>query len=86
MTTAESLLSPEAFFLGIDAGGSKTTAVIVDSQGHTCGHGQAGSANYHTVGLDNGGGSSYRGRGTGLSKRRMPDSTQRGLDWGRRSR
>jgi N-acetylglucosamine kinase-like BadF-type ATPase len=46
------LLSPEEFFLGIDGGGSKTAAVIVDSQGRIRGHGQAGSANYHTVGLE----------------------------------
>jgi len=52
MTTAESLMSPELFFLGIDGGGSKTTAVVVDSQGHICGHGRAGSANHHTVGLE----------------------------------
>ena len=37
--------------LGIDGGGSKTQAVIVDSAGHTRGNGQAGSANQHAVGL-----------------------------------
>jgi glucosamine kinase len=37
--------------LGIDGGGSKTQAVIVDAAGHTRGNGQAGSANQHAVGL-----------------------------------
>lgn len=37
--------------LGIDGGGSKTQAVIVDALGHTLGRGQAGSANQHAVGL-----------------------------------
>jgi len=39
-------------YLGVDAGGSKTIAIVVDAQGHECGHGQAGSANYATVGLE----------------------------------
>ncbi len=38
--------------LGIDGGGSKTRAVVVDTQGNECGRGLAGSANYNTVGVE----------------------------------
>ncbi len=38
-------------FLGIDGGGSKTLAIIVDVMGHERGRGQAGSSNYAAVGL-----------------------------------
>ena len=40
------------YFLGIDGGGSKTAAVIVDTGGIRRGQGHAGSANYHAVGLE----------------------------------
>jgi len=40
------------FYLGIDGGGSKTLAVIVDAEGQERGRGQAGSSNYSAVGLD----------------------------------
>lgn len=38
-------------FLGVDGGGSKTLAILVDGQGRELGRGRAGSANYHTAGL-----------------------------------
>src|SRR5215475_6372546 len=38
-------------FLGIDGGGSKTVAVIVDADGNLLGQARAGSANHHAVGL-----------------------------------
>ncbi len=38
-------------FLGIDGGGTKTRAVLVDSHGTLLGQGEAGSSNYHNVGL-----------------------------------
>ncbi len=39
-------------FLGIDGGGSKTLAVIVDAQGQERGHALAGSSNYQAVGVE----------------------------------
>lgn len=39
-------------FLGVDGGGSKTLAVIVDAEGAEHGRGLAGGSNYHAVGLD----------------------------------
>lgn len=40
------------YYLGIDAGGSKTDAVIVDDQGQKVGEGHAGEANFHNVGIE----------------------------------
>lgn len=40
------------FALGVDGGGSKTLAVIVNEQGVEIGRGLAGGANYNTVGLE----------------------------------
>ena len=42
----------EAYYLGVDGGGSKTLAVIVDEHGEELGRGLAGSANYNAVGLE----------------------------------
>ncbi|MDQ2717887.1 MAG: hypothetical protein M3Z08_23575, partial [Chloroflexota bacterium] len=39
-------------YLGVDGGGTKTLAVVVDAQGQERGRGLAGSANYNAVGLD----------------------------------
>ena len=44
-------LSGQRYYLGIDGGGSKTLAVIVDTQGREQGRGQAGSSNHMAVGL-----------------------------------
>ncbi|MGH2507553.1 MAG: BadF/BadG/BcrA/BcrD ATPase family protein, partial [Ktedonobacteraceae bacterium] len=41
-----------AFALGVDGGGSKTLAVIVNEQGNEVGRGLAGSANYQVIGLE----------------------------------
>lgn len=38
-------------FLGIDGGGTKTRAILVDSAGVVLGEGRASSSNYHNVGL-----------------------------------
>ena len=40
------------FALGVDGGGSKTLAVIVNQRGEEVGRGLAGSANYNAVGLE----------------------------------
>lgn len=40
------------YTLGVDGGGSKTLAVVVNARGEEVGRGLAGSANYHTVGLE----------------------------------
>ncbi len=40
------------YYVGVDGGGSKTLAVVVDAQGHERGHGMAGSANHTAVGLE----------------------------------
>lgn len=37
--------------LGIDGGGTRTRAVLVGSDGHVIGEGEAGPSNYHNVGL-----------------------------------
>lgn len=41
-----------AWYLGVDGGGSKTLAVVVDETGTERGRGEAGSSNYRAVGLD----------------------------------
>lgn len=41
----------EPLFLGVDGGGSKTLAVVVDASGRERGRGHAGGANYRAVGL-----------------------------------
>jgi N-acetylglucosamine kinase-like BadF-type ATPase len=51
MITDPVQVSPASFFLGIDGGGSKTTAVIVDAHGNELARGQAGSSNHGVVGL-----------------------------------
>jgi N-acetylglucosamine kinase-like BadF-type ATPase len=40
------------FFLGIDAGATKTHALVADDSGHVLGLGQAGPGNWEGVGLD----------------------------------
>ena len=45
-------MSTEPYYLGVDGGGTKTLAVIVNAQGRECGHGRAGSANYASVGVE----------------------------------
>lgn len=40
------------FFLGVDAGGTKTHAVVVDEAGKVIGEGHGGEANFHNVGID----------------------------------
>lgn len=42
---------PPECYLGVDGGGSKTLAIIVDGNGQELGRGQAGSSNYQAVGL-----------------------------------
>ncbi|HEX7737054.1 MAG TPA: BadF/BadG/BcrA/BcrD ATPase family protein [Ktedonobacteraceae bacterium] len=42
----------EKYFLGVDGGGSKTLAVIVNERGEEIGRGLAGGANYNSIGLD----------------------------------
>lgn len=42
--------TPSDLFLGVDGGGSKTLAIIVDSTGHECGRGIARSSNHEAVG------------------------------------
>ena len=39
------------YALGVDGGGSKTLAVVVDASGNECGRGIAGSSNYAAVGI-----------------------------------
>ncbi|HTD18606.1 MAG TPA: BadF/BadG/BcrA/BcrD ATPase family protein, partial [Ktedonobacteraceae bacterium] len=40
------------YSVGVDGGGTKTLAIVVDAQGRECGRGLAGSANYNVVGLE----------------------------------
>ncbi len=39
-------------FLGIDAGGTKTAAILLDKTGKIIGYGRSGPANYQTVGIE----------------------------------
>lgn len=39
-------------FLGIDAGGTKTTAILIDETGTLLGYGRSGPANYQAVGIE----------------------------------
>lgn len=39
-------------FVGVDGGGSKTSAVVVDEQGREIGRGVAGASNYQGIGLE----------------------------------
>lgn len=43
-------VSSNVFFLGVDGGGSKTLAIVVDAQGRERGRGLAGCANHGVVG------------------------------------
>ena len=47
----EANISATQYFLGIDGGGSKTLAVIVNASGEECGRGLASSSNYAVVGI-----------------------------------
>ncbi|NLX70358.1 MAG: kinase [Clostridiales bacterium] len=40
------------YFLGIDAGGSKTEALILDERGNIVGFGRSGPGNYESVGIE----------------------------------
>lgn len=41
----------QRFYLGIDAGGTKTHALVADADGHVCGLGRASSGNWEAVGV-----------------------------------
>ncbi len=45
------LSATDACYIGVDGGGSKTLAIVVDARGRERGRGLAGSANYASVGL-----------------------------------
>jgi N-acetylglucosamine kinase-like BadF-type ATPase len=59
------------FFLGIDAGATKTQALIADEHGHIVGNGMAGSGNWESVGLE--------GAYTALAQATAAALTQAGL-------
>ena len=40
------------YILGIDGGGTKTTALVANIQGKILGKGLSGASNYQTVGID----------------------------------
>lgn len=42
----------KCIFLGVDGGGSKTAALVIDETGYVLGVGFSGEANYHTSGID----------------------------------
>ncbi len=42
-----------AYILGVDGGGTKTVALVADTQGRILGQGLGGPSNYHTVGAEN---------------------------------
>ena len=43
------------YILGIDGGGSKTTAILADERGNVLGEGRGGASNYQTIGLESAG-------------------------------
>jgi N-acetylglucosamine kinase-like BadF-type ATPase len=45
-------MSDLRYYLGVDAGGTKTHALIADQTGHIHGAGRAGTGNWESVGLD----------------------------------
>jgi N-acetylglucosamine kinase-like BadF-type ATPase len=51
MTTNMGWATPPPRFLGVDGGGTKTLAVVVDADGVEHGRGHAGASNYRAVGL-----------------------------------
>ncbi|GCE19272.1 BadF/BadG/BcrA/BcrD ATPase family protein [Dictyobacter kobayashii] len=51
-TPLQATTSAESYYLGVDGGGSKTLAVLVNAQGEEVGRGLAGSSNYTGVGLE----------------------------------
>jgi N-acetylglucosamine kinase-like BadF-type ATPase len=50
-STAMNNLSNERYYLGIDAGGTQTLALLIASDGHVAGWGSGGPANHVTVGI-----------------------------------
>lgn len=52
VSTPKELLAERQLYAGFDGGGTKTTCVIVRSDGSVVGRGLAGPSNYHNVGLD----------------------------------
>lgn len=40
----------QGYFLGVDGGGSKTLALLIDEQGQECGRGLSGSCNHYAIG------------------------------------
>ena len=50
--TALSNAHPSAVVVGVDGGGSKTTALVADVDGRVLGRGTAGPSNYHVIGVD----------------------------------
>lgn len=42
----------EKLFLGVDTGGSKTEALVVNAAGQVLGAGRSGGANYHVIGIE----------------------------------
>lgn len=69
-------LSP--YLLGVDGGGTQTTAAVASSQGKVLGVGQAGSANYHNVGRKQAARAVSDAAGKALRRARL---RTRDLDW-----
>ena len=46
-------MSATRVFIGVDGGGTKTRAAVVDSSGNVLSEGVAGSSNCNSVGVDN---------------------------------
>ncbi|MCB0015143.1 MAG: hypothetical protein KDE34_24675, partial [Anaerolineales bacterium] len=43
---------PQKYVIGVDGGGSKTAAVVLDAAGQVHGRATTGSVNHHNVGLE----------------------------------
>ena len=46
-------MADKKYFLGVDGGGSKTTAVVYDEKGNFICRAQGESINYYSVGIEN---------------------------------
>jgi N-acetylglucosamine kinase-like BadF-type ATPase len=70
------------YYLGVDAGGTKTHALIADQAGHIHGAGRAGTGNWESVGLDGAARSLSHALDGALASARLQCADLRGAGYG----
>ncbi|MCY0899393.1 MAG: ATPase [Firmicutes bacterium] len=70
------------YVLGIDGGGSQTTAVVADARGVPVGWGSAGGANHQTVGIDRAVGAIQRAASAALAMAKVAPQEIRATHYG----